>query len=56
MKMGFPIRSFAGRLLLAFLILIILTTLSTSAPAYWLTRRQLEQQAWQTVRSAQHSC
>lgn len=55
MKMGFPVRSFAGRLLLAFLILIILTTLSTSAPAYWLTRRQLEQQAWQTVSSAQHA-
>ncbi|HRQ36786.1 MAG TPA: ATP-binding protein [Chloroflexota bacterium] len=46
---------FSMRLLAAFLLLIVLTTLSTSLPAYWLTRRQLQQQAWQNVQNAQQA-
>ena len=48
-------RNFSTRLLAAFLLLIVLTTLSTSLPAYWLTRRQLEQQAWQNVQNARQA-
>ncbi len=48
-------RRFSTRLLAAFLLLIVLTTLSTSLPAYWLARRQLQQQAWQNVANAQQA-
>lgn len=48
-----PVNSFAMRLLLGFVILIGLTTLSAGAPAFWLTRSQLERQAWAQVASAQ---
>lgn len=47
-----PINSFAMRLLLGFVILIVLTTLSAGMPAFWLTRSQLERQAWAQVASA----
>lgn len=55
MKNRFRTRSFSVQLLVAFLLLIVLTTLSSSVPAYWLTRRQLEQQAWNNVHNAQQS-
>lgn len=55
MRRWFIIHSFSMRLLVAFLLLIVLTTLSTSVPAYWLTRRQLEQQAWQNVHNARQA-
>lgn len=48
-------RRFSTRLLAAFLLLIVLTTLSTSLPAYWLARRQLQAQAWRNVANAQQS-
>jgi HAMP domain-containing protein len=35
------------------MVLIGLTTLSAGVPAYWLTRNQLERQAWSQVASAQ---
>lgn len=44
---------FSVRLLLGFMVLIGLTTLSAGVPAYWLTRSQLERQAWSQVTSAQ---
>lgn len=40
------------RLLLGLIALILLTTLSAGIPAYWLTRTQLERQAWSQVESA----
>lgn len=41
------------RLLVGFVVLIILTTLSAGVPAFWLTRSQLERQTWSQVSSAQ---
>ena len=41
------------RLLLGFVVLIVLTTLSAGVPAFWLTRTQLERQAWSQVDNAQ---
>lgn len=55
MRRFLHIRTFSMRLLAPFLVLIVLATLSSSAPAYWLTRRQLEQQAWNNVYNAQQS-
>lgn len=53
MKGFFALNSFSVRLLLGFMILIALTTLSAGLPAFWLTRSQLERQAWSQVASAQ---
>lgn len=53
MKDFLSLHSFSVRLLLGFMILIGLTTLSAGVPAYWLTRSQLERQAWSQVASAQ---
>lgn len=53
MKRVFSLNSFSVRLLLGFVILIILTTLSAGVPAFWLTRTQLERQAWSQVGNAQ---
>lgn len=47
--------SFATRLILAFLALILLTTISAGIPAYWLTRAQLERQAWSQVDGARQA-
>src|SRR5690606_25720277 len=55
MKKGFPINSFSMRLLLGFVALVILTTLSAGIPAFWITRGQLEQQAWSQVHNAQNA-
>lgn len=41
--------SLATRLVIALVVLIVLTTLSAGVPAFWLTRSQLEEQAWQRV-------
>ena len=46
---------FTTRLLIALLLLVVLTALSTGIPAYWLTRRQLEEQAWKNTRTAQQA-
>ncbi len=53
MKKFFSINSFSMRLLLGFVVLIVLTTLSAGVPAFWLTRTQLERQAWSQVDNAQ---
>jgi two-component system, OmpR family, phosphate regulon sensor histidine kinase PhoR len=53
MKRVFSLNNFSVRLLLGFVILIILTTLSAGVPAFWLTRTQLERQAWSQVSNAQ---
>jgi PAS domain S-box-containing protein len=53
MKKFFSINSFSMRLLLGFVVLIVLTTLSAGAPAFWLTRTQLERQTWSQVYNAQ---
>lgn len=50
----FPGR-FSTRLLLGLFVLILLTTLSAGIPAYWLTRTQLERQAWSQVEGAQRA-
>ncbi|HSM54527.1 MAG TPA: hypothetical protein VK879_00095, partial [Candidatus Sulfomarinibacteraceae bacterium] len=55
MKTFLSPRSFSMRLLLGLFVLILLTTLSAGIPAYWLTRSQLEQQAWSQVSGAQHA-
>ncbi len=52
MKQYFAWHSFSMRLLLGFVVLIALTTLSAGVPAYWLTRTQLERQAWSQVENA----
>ncbi len=48
-------RNFSARLILAFLALILMTTISAGIPAYWLTRGQLERQAWSQVAAAQQA-
>lgn len=53
MKKFFAINSFSMRLLLGFVALIVLTTLSAGVPTFWLTRTQLERQAWAQVGNAQ---
>ena len=47
------LNSSSMRLLLGFFALIILTTLSAGVPAFWLTRTQLEREAWKQVGNAQ---
>jgi PAS domain S-box-containing protein len=53
MNKFFSIQSFSVRLWLGFVVLIVLTTLSAGVPAFWLTRTQLERQAWLQVDNAQ---
>lgn len=48
-------RSFSTRLILGAFALILLTTVSAGIPAYWLTRAQLERQAWSQVDGAQRA-
>lgn len=55
MKSWLDPRRFSTRLLLVFLGLILLTTLSAGVPAFWLTRTQLEQQAWNQVSAGQQA-
>lgn len=52
MRSLFSLQSFAMRLLVGLIALIVLTTLSAGIPAYLLTRSQLERQAWSQVESA----
>lgn len=49
MKRSWSASSFSARLVLAFFVLILLTTFSAGIPAYLLTRSALEQQAWSQV-------
>lgn len=53
MKMFFSIHSFSMRILLGFVVLIFLTTLSAGVPAFRLSLTQLERQAWSQVANAQ---
>ncbi len=53
MKTFFSIYSFSMRILLGLVVLIVLTTLSAGVPAFWLSRSQLERQAWSQVNNAQ---
>lgn len=46
---------FSTRLLLVFLSLILLTTFSAGVPAYWLTRTELERQAWNQVQAGEQT-
>jgi signal transduction histidine kinase/HAMP domain-containing protein len=55
MKRLFELHSYPARLVLGSLILILLTTLSAGAPAYWLTRTELERLAWSHVAAAEHA-
>ena len=47
--------SFIVQLVTGFVALILLTTLMAGVPAYWLTRVQLEKQAWLNVENARRS-
>lgn len=49
------VRTFAGRLILSTVVLIVMTTLSAGLPAYWLTRSELKRQAWSHVASARQA-
>jgi signal transduction histidine kinase len=49
------IRSFSTQLLLGLFMLILITTLSAGAPAFWLTRSELERQAWGRIDGAKQS-
>lgn len=55
MNLFFLPRSFSKRLILGAFALILLTTVSAGIPAYWLTRAQLERQAWSQVDGAQRA-
>jgi PAS domain S-box-containing protein len=46
---------FSTHLVAGFVILIVISTLSAGAPAYWLTRTQLEQQAWSNLEDGQRA-
>jgi len=46
---------FSTRLVVMLVILILVTTLSAGAPAYWLARTQLEQQTWANVQDGQQA-
>ena len=47
--------SFIVQLVTGFVALILLTTLMAGVPAYWLTRVQLEKQAWPHFENARRS-
>jgi PAS domain S-box-containing protein len=55
MRIAQKLRSFSARLVLSIFILILLTTLSAGVPAYWLTRTELEQQAWAHLAGAEQA-
>ncbi|MBK9049350.1 MAG: PAS domain S-box protein [Chloroflexi bacterium] len=55
MKSWLNLHRFSTRLLLVFLGLILLTTLSAGIPAYLLTRTELEAQAWLQVQTGQQA-
>lgn len=46
---------FSTYLIAGFMILILASTLSAGVPAYWITRNQLEQEAWSSVANAQRA-
>ncbi len=46
------IPSFSKQLVISFVLLIILTTMSAGVPAFWLTRAQLQLQAWSQLENA----
>lgn len=50
-----PTQRFSTYLILGVVILIIASTLSAGAPAYWLTRTQLEAQTWSNLQDATRS-
>ncbi|MFN8439423.1 MAG: HAMP domain-containing sensor histidine kinase [Caldilineaceae bacterium] len=50
-----PTQRFSTYLILGVVILIIASTLSAGAPAYWLTRTQLEAQTWSNLQDAARS-
>jgi signal transduction histidine kinase len=55
MHLYFDLRTFPARLVVGIVILTLITTLSAGAPAYWLTRSELERQVWLHILSAQGS-
>jgi PAS domain S-box-containing protein len=55
MKRFLPIHRLSVQLLLGFVLLIGLTTLSAGVPAFWLTRAQLTRQAWAQADNAQRA-
>ncbi|RIK55986.1 MAG: hypothetical protein DCC57_04175, partial [Chloroflexi bacterium] len=55
MRSLFNLHSYPAQLVLGIFILILLTTLSAGLPAYWLTRTELERQAWSHVASAEQA-
>src|SRR5690606_11346453 len=51
--LGWISQRFSTQLMLVFVILILVTTLSAGVPAYWLMSSQLEAQSWSRVEGAQ---
>lgn len=46
---------FSTRLIFGFFVLIVVSALAGGAPAYWLTRSELERQTWNNVENASQS-
>lgn len=55
MRLPLQRQRFSTYLLTGFVILIFTSTISAGAPAFWLTRNQLERQAWANVENAQQA-
>lgn len=53
--MPLPRQRFSTYLITGCVILIFASTISAGAPAYWITRNQLERQAWLQVENAQQA-
>ena len=50
-----PRQHFSTNLIIGFVVLIFASTLSAGVPAYWITRNQLERQAWANVENARQA-
>lgn len=53
-ELGSATRSLSARLILTFGAIVLATTVVAGAPAYWIVRLQLQQQAWERVADGGH--
>lgn len=53
MRRHFRLHSLTLYLVLGFLVLVLLTTLSAGLPAYWVVQQELQVQTWDNVANAQ---
>ncbi len=47
-------RSFSTHLSIAFVILVVITSLAVGSPAYWVISKELDEQAWARIDDAEH--